>query len=188
MYSSGADIVWSHVPHSPPSICIHIYLLYCIESYRHIYWLQLRKGWGLVKGRGVRGIKMDHDKRTFFRFFTYLWVFTNLYFLWFFWFIMYIPTVHDKFFALKIEIQYNCSTFLARLEYGGASPKILICVSRPRGNSKRMLVYCTYTCRVWNTLGCLQDSSDTNSLCLEDSLCYRKSLRTYGKKLFSLWS
>ena len=75
MYSSGADIVWSHVPHSPPSICIHIYLLYCIESYRHIYWLQLRKGWGMVKGRGVRGIKMDHDKRTFFRFFTYLWVF-----------------------------------------------------------------------------------------------------------------
>ena len=37
---------------------------------------------------------------------------------------MYIPTVHDKFFALKIEIQYNCSTF-----------------NRPRGKSKRILVH-----------------------------------------------
>jgi hypothetical protein len=68
-----------------------------------------------------------------------------------------------------------------------------------------MLVHRTYTCRVWNTLGCLQDSSDTwmyarprwlevsllyladflpgffshsNSLCPEDFLCYRISLRT----------
>ena len=29
----------------------------------------------MVKGRGVRGIKMDHDKRTFFRYFTYLCIF-----------------------------------------------------------------------------------------------------------------
>ncbi len=34
------------------------------------------------------------------------------------------------------------------MEYGGTSPKILICVSRPRGKSKRMLVHRTYTCRV----------------------------------------
>ena len=47
------------------------------------------------------------------------------------------------------------------MEYGGASPKVLICVSRPRRKSKRMSVHRTYTWRVWNTLGCLQDSSDT---------------------------
>jgi len=29
--------------------------------------------------------------------------------------------------------------------------------------------------------------SRTNSLCLEDFLCYRKLLRTYGKKLVSLF-
>jgi hypothetical protein len=46
------------------------------------------------------------------------------------------------------------------LDWGGASPKILICVSRPRRKSKRMSVHCTYTCRVWNTLGCLQDTGE----------------------------
>ncbi len=88
MYSLGADVVWSYVPHSPPSICR------------------------------------------------------------FFWFIMYIPMVHDKFFALKIEIQYKCSTFLARFGIWRSFAKNLICVSRPGGKSKRMLVHRTYTCRV----------------------------------------
>ncbi len=49
-----------------------------------------------------------------------------------------------------------------RFELGPAlQQKILICVSRPRRKSKRMLVRRTYTCRVWNSLGCLQDSSET---------------------------
>ncbi len=56
------------------------------------------------RGRGGEG-GGEGGKRNKNGFFTYL------YFLWFFWFVMYIPTVHDKFFALKIEIQYNCSTF-----------------------------------------------------------------------------
>ncbi len=110
MYFSGADVIWSHVPHSPPSICIHYifflyytYLLYCIESYRHINWLQLRKGWGMVKGRGVRGIKIDHDKSTFLDFSHIFEFFTNLYFLWFFWFIMYIPTDYGTWQVFCVE-------------------------------------------------------------------------------------
>jgi hypothetical protein len=73
MYSLGATVVWSYVPHSPPSICR------------------------------------------------------------FFWFIMYIPTVHDKFFALKIEIQYNCSTLLARFGIWRSFTKNLsLCVQTRR--------------------------------------------------------
>jgi hypothetical protein len=51
------------------------------------------------------------------------------------------------------------------LEYGEASPKILICEARPRRITKRKSVYCTYTCRVSNTLGCFQDSSKYLDVC-----------------------
>jgi hypothetical protein len=68
MYSSGADIVWSHVPHSPPSICIHIYLLYCIESYRHIYHLltATEERVGIGEGEGGKRNKNGSRQEDFF--------------------------------------------------------------------------------------------------------------------------
>ncbi len=78
-----------------------------------------------------------------------------------------------------------------------------------------MLVHRTNTCRVWNTLGCLQDSSDAwmyarprwlevsllyfadflpdffsqnNSLCLEDFLCYSKIITNVQQGIFFFFS
>ena len=49
-----------------------------------------------------------------------------------------------------------------RFELGPAlQQKILLFLLGLDTQIKRMLVRRTYTCRVWNTLGCLQDSSET---------------------------
>ncbi len=50
-------------------------------------------------------------------------------------------------------------TFLARFRLRGSSPKIIICEVRPRKITRRRIVHRTYTCRVWNTLGCFQRQS-----------------------------
>ena len=57
------------------------------------------------------------------------------------------------------------------MECGGASLKILICDSRPRRITERKSVHR----RVWNTLGCFQDSSE-----------YMDVVRMFGSKLVNL--
>ncbi len=50
--------------------------------------------------------------------------------------------------------------FLARFGLRKSVAKKLNWEARPRRISRRKTVHCTYTCRVWNTLGCFQDSPD----------------------------
>jgi hypothetical protein len=54
----------------------------------------------------------------------------------------------------------NRTIFRLLLEFGGASPKILICEARPKRITRRMdSTPYLYSCRFWNTLGCFQRQS-----------------------------
>jgi hypothetical protein len=97
------------------------------------------------------------------------------------------------------------SDFQLALDFEGASPKILICETRPRRITRRKIVQCTYTCWVWNTLGCFQRQSrirkalwlfwgcfasiafsQISSHCLKDfPLLQQNLLRTVKNELFS---